>query len=247
MSCSPICIRAMRMQRLKYWQTPGFDVTTATVDVFRHGSPCMHLLRLPPHLVTLLVLFMRRACRRVRHRSKSFSPSICTEQPLSLRCSDRSSPREVPPSSSASQSGHRLGSLTAGQDAALSTTPTDQLLALPFLQPGQVTDSLHAYQIGKAWTLTPSHGRSGSLGQARCPGEHDQSWHRHDSTCEGRADRSSQRGIPADDQLISGRTCWDAGRSGHRGRTSHGTGGTSSREVTSSWAVASRRPTSSAS
>lgn len=78
----------------------GFDVTTATVDVFRHGSPCMHLLRLPPHLVTLLVLFMRRACRQVRHRSKSFSPSICTEQPLSLRCSDRSSPREVPPSSS---------------------------------------------------------------------------------------------------------------------------------------------------
>jgi NAD(P)-dependent dehydrogenase (short-subunit alcohol dehydrogenase family) len=49
----------------------------------------------------------------------------------------------------ASQSGHRLGALTAQQDAALATTPADQLLALPMLQPGQVTDSLHAYQLAK--------------------------------------------------------------------------------------------------
>jgi len=49
----------------------------------------------------------------------------------------------------ASQSGHRLGALTAQQDAALATTPADQLLALPMLQPGKVTDSLHAYQLAK--------------------------------------------------------------------------------------------------
>jgi NAD(P)-dependent dehydrogenase (short-subunit alcohol dehydrogenase family) len=49
----------------------------------------------------------------------------------------------------ASQSGHRLGALTAQQDAALATTPADQLLALPMLEPGQVTDSLHAYQLAK--------------------------------------------------------------------------------------------------
>ena len=49
----------------------------------------------------------------------------------------------------ASQSGHRLGALTAGQDAALATTPTEQLLALPMLQPDEVTDSLHAYQLAK--------------------------------------------------------------------------------------------------
>ncbi len=49
----------------------------------------------------------------------------------------------------ASQSGHRLGALTAQQDAALATTPADELLALPMLQPGQVTDSLHAYQLAK--------------------------------------------------------------------------------------------------
>jgi NAD(P)-dependent dehydrogenase (short-subunit alcohol dehydrogenase family) len=49
----------------------------------------------------------------------------------------------------ASQFGHRLGALTARQDAALPTTPADELLSLPMLQPGQVTDSLHAYQLAK--------------------------------------------------------------------------------------------------
>lgn len=49
----------------------------------------------------------------------------------------------------ASQAGHRLGALTAEQNAALATTPADQLLSLAFLQPDQVKDSLHAYQLAK--------------------------------------------------------------------------------------------------
>jgi NAD(P)-dependent dehydrogenase (short-subunit alcohol dehydrogenase family) len=49
----------------------------------------------------------------------------------------------------ASQSGHRLPALTPEQDRALATTPADDLLALPMLQPSQVTDPLHAYQIAK--------------------------------------------------------------------------------------------------
>jgi NAD(P)-dependent dehydrogenase (short-subunit alcohol dehydrogenase family) len=49
----------------------------------------------------------------------------------------------------ASQSGHRLGALTADQDKALATTPADDLLALPMLQPDKVKDSLHAYQLAK--------------------------------------------------------------------------------------------------
>jgi NAD(P)-dependent dehydrogenase (short-subunit alcohol dehydrogenase family) len=49
----------------------------------------------------------------------------------------------------ASQSGHRLGALTAEQDAALAMTPAEELLALPMLQPDQVRDSLHAYQLSK--------------------------------------------------------------------------------------------------
>lgn len=49
----------------------------------------------------------------------------------------------------ASQSGHRLGALTAEQNKALALTPTDKLLSLPFLQPDQVTDPLNAYQLSK--------------------------------------------------------------------------------------------------
>jgi NAD(P)-dependent dehydrogenase (short-subunit alcohol dehydrogenase family) len=49
----------------------------------------------------------------------------------------------------ASQSGHRLPPLTVEQNQALATTPVEELLRLPFLQPDQVTDSLHAYQLSK--------------------------------------------------------------------------------------------------
>lgn len=48
-----------------------------------------------------------------------------------------------------SQSGHRLPALGAQADALLATTPVEQLLQLPFLQPGQVKDTLHAYQLAK--------------------------------------------------------------------------------------------------
>ncbi|MBS0995409.1 SDR family oxidoreductase [Gluconobacter cerinus] len=49
----------------------------------------------------------------------------------------------------ASQSGHRLGALTEEQNAALAITPVEDLLALPMLQPKEIKDSLHAYQISK--------------------------------------------------------------------------------------------------
>jgi len=49
----------------------------------------------------------------------------------------------------ASQSGHRLPPLSIEQNAALATTPVEELLHLPMLQPGQVKDSLHAYQLSK--------------------------------------------------------------------------------------------------
>ena len=48
----------------------------------------------------------------------------------------------------ASQSGIAWA-LTAEQNAALATTPADELLSLPMLQPDQVKDSLHVYQLSK--------------------------------------------------------------------------------------------------
>lgn len=49
----------------------------------------------------------------------------------------------------ASQSSHRLPPLTVEQNAALATTPTEELLTLPFLHLDHVKDSLHAYQLSK--------------------------------------------------------------------------------------------------
>lgn len=48
-----------------------------------------------------------------------------------------------------SQSGHRLPSLTPEQDKALATTPTEELLSLPFLHSDAVDSSLYAYQLSK--------------------------------------------------------------------------------------------------
>jgi NAD(P)-dependent dehydrogenase (short-subunit alcohol dehydrogenase family) len=49
----------------------------------------------------------------------------------------------------ASQSGHRLPPLSADENSALATTPVEELLNLPMLQPDKVTDPLHAYQVSK--------------------------------------------------------------------------------------------------
>ncbi len=49
----------------------------------------------------------------------------------------------------ASQSGHRLPPLSVEENKTLATTPAEMLLGLPMLQPGQVKDSLHAYQLSK--------------------------------------------------------------------------------------------------
>lgn len=47
------------------------------------------------------------------------------------------------------QSGHRMPALTPEEDALLATTPTEQLLSLDLLQPGNIRDTLHAYQMAK--------------------------------------------------------------------------------------------------
>jgi NAD(P)-dependent dehydrogenase (short-subunit alcohol dehydrogenase family) len=49
----------------------------------------------------------------------------------------------------ASMSGHRLPALSAEQDRLLATTPVEDLLSLPMMQPGKVSDPLNAYQISK--------------------------------------------------------------------------------------------------
>ena len=48
-----------------------------------------------------------------------------------------------------SQSGHRMKQLTPEEDEQLACTPTEDLLKLPLLQPENIRDTLHAYQLAK--------------------------------------------------------------------------------------------------
>ena len=48
-----------------------------------------------------------------------------------------------------SQSGWRMSQLTAEQDRQLATKPTEELLSLDILQPENIRDTLHAYQMAK--------------------------------------------------------------------------------------------------
>jgi NAD(P)-dependent dehydrogenase (short-subunit alcohol dehydrogenase family) len=76
----------------------------------------------------------------------------------------------------ASQSGHRLHALTAEEDKALATTPVEELLSLPMLQPDQVTDPLNAYQLSKRGNVlrvmaeAVTWGRRGARVNAISPG-----------------------------------------------------------------------------
>ena len=105
----------------------------------------------------------------------------------------------------ASQSGHRLGALTAEQNKALATTPADELLALPMLQPDEVKDSLHAYQLSKRgnslrvmaeavrWGKRGARVNTISPGIVITPAR------------QGRADRPARRRLPAHDRALPGR------------------------------------------
>lgn len=48
-----------------------------------------------------------------------------------------------------SQSGHRMEALSADEDRLLATTPSEELLSLDMLQPRNIKDTLHAYQMAK--------------------------------------------------------------------------------------------------
>lgn len=76
----------------------------------------------------------------------------------------------------ASQAGHRLPPLSAGDIRALATTPAEDLLALPLLQPERLRDTLHAYELsnrGKALRVQAEAvrwGRRGARVNAISPG-----------------------------------------------------------------------------
>lgn len=75
-----------------------------------------------------------------------------------------------------SQSGWRMPQLTAEEDRALATTPTEELLQLELLQKDNIKDTLHAYQLAKrcnekrVMAQSVEWGRRGARVNAIAPG-----------------------------------------------------------------------------
>ena len=72
----------------------------------------------------------------------------------------------------ASQSGHRLPPLSVEQNAALATTPIEELLAWPMLGSDQVKWTPFTLPDFKAGNLAKRNGRGSALGKARRAGQH---------------------------------------------------------------------------
>jgi NAD(P)-dependent dehydrogenase (short-subunit alcohol dehydrogenase family) len=79
----------------------------------------------------------------------------------------------------ASQSGHRLGALTAEQNAALATTPAEELFETPDAPTRRGQRPAPRLSARQARERTACDGRSRSLGHPRRPRRHHQPRHHH--------------------------------------------------------------------
>ena len=126
----------------------GFDVSTATVDVSSRAS-VEALLRKATSIGDVLGLIQAAGVSPTQASPETILKVDLYGTALLLEEFGKVIARGGAGVVIASQSGHRLPALTAEQNNALATTPVEDLLGLPFLQPGQVKDSLHAYQLAK--------------------------------------------------------------------------------------------------
>lgn len=75
-----------------------------------------------------------------------------------------------------SQSGWRMPALTPEEDEQFALCPTEELLSLPILQPSNIRDTLHAYQLAKRCNVkrvmgeAPKWGRRGARINSISPG-----------------------------------------------------------------------------
>ena len=72
-----------------------------------------------------------------------------------------------------SQSGHRMPALTPEEDEQLACTPTEELLSLDILQPENIKDTLHAYQMAKRCNEKRVMAESVKWGEKRRPDQFD--------------------------------------------------------------------------
>ena len=156
----------------------GFDVSTATVDVSSRAS-VQALVATATGLGDIVGLIHAAGVSPTQATPETILKVDLYGTALVLEQFGKAIARGGAGVVIASQSGHRLPPLTVEQNLALATTPVEELLELPMLQPDQVTDPLRAYQLSKRGKLVAGDGGGGALGQARCADQHDQPRHHH--------------------------------------------------------------------
>ena len=126
----------------------GFDVSTATVDVSSRGS-VQALVATATGLGDVVGLIHAAGVSPTQATPETILRVDLYGTALVLEQFGEVIARGGAGVVIASQSGHRLPPLPVEQNAALATTPVEELLKLPMLQPDQVTDPLRAYQLSK--------------------------------------------------------------------------------------------------
>ncbi len=126
----------------------GFDVSTATVDVCSRAS-VQALIAAAGHIGEVFGLIHAAGVSPTQADPETILKVDLYGTAMVLEEFGNVIARGGAGVVIASQSGHRLPPLPVEQNSALATTPVEELLHLPMLQPGQVKDSLHAYQLSK--------------------------------------------------------------------------------------------------
>ena len=118
----------------------------------------------------------------------------------------------------ASQSGHVLPAFTAEQERQLATTPADDLLALPMLQPSEVPDSLYGVPAVQACERSSGSRGGRAVGRAWRARQRRQSGRDRHPDVARRAQQPRRSGVPGDDRDQPRRS----GRYPGRGRDGRG-------------------------
>jgi NAD(P)-dependent dehydrogenase (short-subunit alcohol dehydrogenase family) len=126
----------------------GFDVSTATVDVSSRGS-VQALVATATNIGEVSGLIHAAGVSPTQASPETILKVDLYGTALVLEEFGNVIARGGAGVVIASQSGHRLPPLPVDQNAALATTPVDELLKLSMLQLDQLKDSLHAYQLSK--------------------------------------------------------------------------------------------------
>lgn len=135
-------------QAAKIMNAAGFDVTPIEMDIANRDSIISFIAEGKKYgeismLVNAAGVSPSQASVNEILRVDLYGTAVLLEEVGAVICNGGSGV------TISSQSGWRMPQLTAEEDEQLACCPVEELLALPILQPENIRDTLHAYQLAK--------------------------------------------------------------------------------------------------